>query len=168
MPFPAELSEFRSCRSLSGNPRKLLQIYAFLLIHFHFFRIMIPPTRILITINCAVTVAIAAPVTPREGIGPAPRISNGSRIIFVASPIRFATKGVLEFPLRSVDSRQRKCHKREYDQSTGDFRVRKCGFQCFWIRQLGKNPTSGLIKIRTIVANKSPEKTDNCTAVCAY
>ena len=57
---------------------------------------MIPPTRILITINCAVTVAIAAPVTPREGIGPAPRISNGSRIIFVASPIRFATKGVLE------------------------------------------------------------------------
>ena len=92
MPFPAELSEFRSCRESQEIAANICVPFN----TFSFFRIMIPPTRILITINCAVTVAIAAPVTPREGIGPAPRISNGSRIIFVASPIRFATKGVLE------------------------------------------------------------------------
>ena len=53
---------------------------------------------ILITIACAVTVAIAAPVTPSFGNGPGPRIRTGSRIIFVTSPIRFAKNGVFESP----------------------------------------------------------------------
>ena len=52
----------------------------------------------LITINCAVTVAIAAPVTPSFGNGPGPRIKTGSKIMFVTSPTRLARNGVFESP----------------------------------------------------------------------
>ena len=45
-----------------------------------------------------VTVAIAAPAISSLGKGPTPRISNGSRSIFPASPIKFASRGVLESP----------------------------------------------------------------------
>ena len=65
---------------------------------FSFFRAMIPRIMILITIAWAVTVAIAAPVTPSLGNGPGPRIRTGSRIMFVMSPIRFAINGVFESP----------------------------------------------------------------------
>ena len=65
---------------------------------FSFFRTMIARTIILITIACAITVAIAAPITPSFGKGPGPRIRTGSRIMFVTSPIRFARNGVLESP----------------------------------------------------------------------
>ena len=65
---------------------------------FSFFCQMMSSTIILITMNWAVTVAIAAPLTPSFGNGPGPRISRGSRIIFVTSPTRLARKGVLESP----------------------------------------------------------------------
>ena len=57
---------------------------------FSFFCFTIPRIMILITINCAVTVAMAPPAAPSFGSGPGPRIRSGSRIIFVARPIRFA------------------------------------------------------------------------------
>ena len=49
-------------------------------------------------VSGAVTVAIAAPTTPSFGNGPGPRISTGSSIMFVTSPIRFARNGVFESP----------------------------------------------------------------------
>ena len=65
---------------------------------FSFFCTIIPNIIMLITIACAVTVAIAAPATPSLGKIPGPRIRTGSNIIFVASPTRLARNGVFESP----------------------------------------------------------------------
>ena len=65
---------------------------------FSFFCTIIPNIIMLITIACAVTVAIAAPATPSLGKIPGPRIRTGSNIIFIASPTRLARNGVFESP----------------------------------------------------------------------
>ena len=54
---------------------------------------MIPTIIILITIACAVTVAIAAPINAQfRKKSPVQGSDTGSRIIFVASPIKIRQK----------------------------------------------------------------------------
>lgn len=45
-----------------------------------------------VTIDWAVTVAIAAPITSISGNGPMPKISTGSKTIFTVSPLVVAKK----------------------------------------------------------------------------
>ena len=51
-----------------------------------------------VTTAWALTVAIAAPATPRTGNGPQPKIKTGSKIILMTRPITLETKGVLLSP----------------------------------------------------------------------
>ena len=74
-------SRFRCCKTLGSSLECRIRIT------------ITTKTRI-----CELTVAIAAPATSSLGKGPMPRISSGSRIIFPASPIKFASRGVRESP----------------------------------------------------------------------
>ena len=47
-----------------------------------------------VTTAWAPTVAMAAPAAPMAGMGPIPKIRNGSRIILITRPMTLAAKGV--------------------------------------------------------------------------
>ncbi len=51
-----------------------------------------------VTTACAITVAMAAPVVSRRGMGPRPKMKSGSRIMFRIRPTALMRNGVVLSP----------------------------------------------------------------------